>query len=336
MGRRTDINEGQRVAEDAAEWLVRLDSDDCSADEFEAFERWRGADPLHAVAYRQAETLWRDSKAVIRDSLALSEVARQALQRSPERRAARHWRWPAVSLAVAAAAAVVAVLLYWSQPPQAAPVGTRYATAAGEQRSIVLADGSALTLDTQTMLVERYSPSQRRIDLEQGQAQFEVQGDPGRPFVVHAGNGTITAIGTRFQVRLADAGASITLLKGVVHVAARAADGSERVDALQAGQRVRLDADGRLGDVELADLKAAEGWMEGKLYVSNWRLRDFVAELNRYSTMQLRIGDPALEDIRISGVFQTHNRDNLQRLLAQGWDIRSRQVAPDEILLTRQ
>lgn len=335
MGRRTDIHEGQRAAEEAAEWLVRLDGDDCSASELEAFERWRSADPLRAVAYRQARTMWRDSSAVIRDSLALSEAARQALRHSPERRAPRRWLWPAASLATAAAVAVAAVL-YWPKPPPAPPVGTRYATAAGEQRNVALADGSALTLDTQTVVVERYSPHERRVDLRQGQAQFEVQGDPARPFVVHAGNGTVTAIGTRFQVRVADAVATVTLLKGVVHVAARAADGSARVDALQAGQRIRFDAQGRLGEVELADLKAVEGWTQGKLYVDDWPLRDFVAELNRYSTTRLRIDDPGLEDVRISGVFQTRNRDNLERLLSQGWGIRSRQVAPDEIVLTRQ
>lgn len=338
MRREMDIDAGQRAAEAAADWLVRLDSDACSAAELEAFERWRAADPLNAIAYRQAQAMWRDSSTVIRDSLALSEAATLALRDtsggdSPRRR----WR-PLASLAAAATLAVIAVaaMLLWPWlSPQAPPVGTRHATAAGEQRNVTLADGSTLTLDTQTVVVERYSPRERRVDLLHGQAQFEVQGNRERPFVVHAGNGTVTAIGTRFQVRVADAGAAITLLEGVVHVAARAADGSPRIDALQAGQRIRFDGDGRLGEIERADQRAVEGWMEGKLYVDDWTLREFVAELNRYSTTQLRIDDRGLQDVRLSGVFQTRNRDNLERLLEQGWGIRSRQLAQNEILLTR-
>lgn len=328
------MDEGQRVAEEAAGWIARLDSQDCTQAEREAFERWRDADPLHAIAYRHAQDMWRDSSAVIRNSMALSQAARHALQDSPDR-SARRWWLPAASLAAVAVIAL-AGFLYWPFVSEIPPVGTQYATAAGDQRSITLADGSTLTLDTKTVLVERYTRGKRRVDLLQGRAQFEVQGDPSRPFVVHAPGGTVTAIGTRFQVRLADTGATVTLLKGKVNVAAHPVGGQERVASLQQGQRLHFDADGTLGDVQIADLKATQGWTEGKLYVDNWRLQDFVVELNRYGGTQLRIDDPALRDVRISGVFQTRNRDNLTRLLAQGWGIQSRQEAPGEVLLTRQ
>ncbi len=334
MGREQDIDVGLQVAEEAAGWIARLDSQGCTRAEREAFERWRAADPVHAVAYRQAQAMWRDSSAVIRDSMALSEAARHALHH-PERSVVRRW-WLPVGAFAAAAVVALATFLYWPFAPKEPPAGTQYATAVGDQRSIALADGSTLMLDTQTVLVERYNPRERRVDLLQGQAQFEVRGDAARPFVVHARGGTVTAIGTRFQVRVADAGATVTLLEGEVHVAASLSNGPKRVASLQPGQTLRFDADGTLGSVQIADLRAMQGWMEGKLYVDNWRLQDFVAELNRYSDTQLRIDDPELREVRISGVFQTRNRDNLGRLLAQGWGIQSRGVAPEEILLTRQ
>lgn len=335
MGVQPDTDADLLAAEQAAEWLVRLDSQDCTEAERAAFERWRAADPMHAIAYRQAQAMWRDSNAVIRNSMALSRAARHALHDPPERSSSRRW-WLAASSFAAAAAVVLAVFLYWPSAPTEPPTGTRYATLAGEQRDVALDDGSRLTLDTQTVLVERYSPDERRVDLQQGQAQFEVQGNPSRPFVVHARGGTVTAIGTRFQIRVADVGTTVTLLKGHVRVAARQAGGTEQAASLQAGQSLRIGADGTLGDVQAVDQRAAQGWLEGKLYVDNWRLQDFVSELNRYSDTQLRIDDPALREVRISGVFQTRNRDNLQRLLAQGWDIQSRQVASGEILLTRR
>jgi transmembrane sensor len=335
MSREPDIDEGQRVAEEAAEWLVRLDARECSATELEDFERWRSADPMHAVAYRQAQAMWRDSNASIRNSMALSDAARRALREPPERRVAHRW-WLAAGAAVAAAIVIVA-FLHWPFTSAEPPAGTRYATTVGEQRDVTLSDGSRLTLDTQTVLVERYSPRVRQIDLLQGRAQFQVHSNPSRPFVVHVGDGTVTAVGTRFQVRVAGTGATgVTLLKGEVRVAARERDGVERAVSLQAGQSLRIGADGTLGDVQAADLRVAQGWTEGELYVDNWRLQDFITEFNRYSNVQFRIDDPALRNVRISGVFQTRNRDRLEQLLAQGWDIRSRQVASNEILLTRQ
>ena len=333
MGKEHDIDVDQHAAEEAAQWIARLDNDDCAAAERKDFERWRAATPLNALAYHRAEEMWRDSSAVIRHSMALSEAAKHALHFSPKPGAPRRWWLPAAALAAAAAVVVLLVVPFTAQEP---PAGMQYATAAGDQRSIALADGSNLTLDTQTVLVERYTPDERRVDLLQGQAQFEVQGNPARPFVVHTLGGTITAIGTRFQVRVADVGTTVTLLEGEVHVAARAANGLQRVASLQPGQMLRFNADGTLGSVHNADLRAVQGWMEGKLYVDNWRLQDFVSELNRYSDIQIRIDEPALGEERISGVFQTHNRDKLDRLLAQGWGIQSRHVSANEILLTRQ
>src|SRR3546814_18095700 len=128
--------------------------------------------------------MWHDSHAVIRNSMALSRAARHALHDAPGR-SSRHW-WVTAASVATAAVIVLAVFLYWPFVPAEPPPGTRYTTLAGEQRTIELDDGSRLTLDTQTVLVERYSPRERRVDMPQRQAQFELQGDPARPFVLHA------------------------------------------------------------------------------------------------------------------------------------------------------
>lgn len=336
MGRYTGVGSSQRAAEQAARWLVRLDGGECSAAELEAFERWMGGDPLNAAEYRQAQATWSQSGAVIRGSAVLARASRQAMRDAVVGASqARHHSVGWLSVAATFAIGVGAVIFHASTR-QTAPAGTRYSTTAGEQRDIVLFDGSLLTLDTQTMLVERYGIKERRVDLLHGQVQFEVKGDRDRPFVVHASGGTVTATGTRFQVRVGATEGTVTLLEGVVHVAARDAHGLRRVDALVPGQRVRLDSAGRMGDVEPADLKVADGWPQGKLYVDNWTLQDFVAEVNRYSAVKFRIDDPLVGEVRLSGVFQTREQEALERVLDQGWGIRSRRVADNEILLTRR
>ena len=66
------------------------------------------------------------------------------------------------------------------------------------------------------------------------------------------------------------------------------------------------------------------------------RLSDVFGKLTRKGALREGDVDAALREVRISGVFQTRNRENIGRLLAQGWGIESREIAPDEILLTRQ
>ena len=95
---------------------------------------------------------------------------------------------------------------------------TRYVTAIGEQRTIQLDDGSRIILDTSSEVAVRLTGNRRSVTLTAGQAMFDVQGDPARPFVVAAGDTKVTAIGTRFDVRRSGAGARVILVDGRVDV----------------------------------------------------------------------------------------------------------------------
>jgi len=321
------------VPAQAAHWFARMLDPDCSARERAAFERWHAADLAHAAAYQAMQGVWERSNEVVQNDHDIAAAARRAFKfRSPQ--AARRRGW--LPWAVAAGLSMVAILVigrFWSTALPLA--GTQYATAIGEQRTIALADDSVLVLDTGTVLVERYSLHERRVELQQGQAEFQVQGDPRRPFVVHAPGGTITAVGTRFQVRVDHNGGSITLLEGQVRIDANQGHGTPAI-LLKPGERVRYSGDGRFGAVEPANLRLAHGWTEGRLLVDDWSLHDLVTEINRYSEVQLRIGDPTLGTVKIRGAFRTHDRGNLAKALEQGWDIRALQVSEREILLTRR
>lgn len=332
MGREHDSGPGATASEQAADWFLRLQEPDCTAGERAAFERWR-ADPVHAEAYRQVQALWRDAAQLARADPGLHALAQRAL--SPRADARAWWRRPSLAAAAAVALALVAGG-YWLGVHAPATGGVQHATLVGEQRSVTLEDRSTLVLDTQTVLVERYSARERRIDLQRGQAQFQVQGNPERPFVVHAGGGTVTAIGTRFQVRVDERHTTVTLLEGRVQVATRPASGPARSMSLQAGQALRFSADGMSAGPMPADLKAVEGWTEGKLVVDQWRLQDLISEINRYSDTRLRIDDADLRELPVSGTFYTRDRAGLARMLEAGWDIRSRPVSDQDILLTRE
>src|SRR5690606_33638330 len=88
----------------------------------------------------------------------------------------------------------------------------------GERRTETLPDGTEVVLNTDSALEMRYSKGRRYIEVKQGEAQFEVAHDASRPFVVSIGEDTVTALGTRFQVRREQGSAIVTLLEGSVEV----------------------------------------------------------------------------------------------------------------------
>ncbi|GFZ88153.1 FecR family protein [Dyella caseinilytica] len=318
--------------DEAEHWFVRLLEPDCPAEQREAFERWRAADPEHAAAYREIQLLWKQSEDAIKDP-AVMAAAKRALQPEPQVRARKRWFVPALAAGFAALLLAVALPRWLGAP--ADPAGTAYATVAGQEQTVTLADGSSILLDTDTKVVVRYSERTRRVDLLRGQAQFSVQGNHAWPFVVHAGAGTVTAVGTQFQVRLDDEVTDVALLKGKLAIAAQAPNGGTQDASLVGGQGLSYDANGQITPIHAVDMQQAHGWTSGQLFVHNWRLADLIAEMNRYSNTKLQLGDASLANIRVSGVFRTSDQQTLLLLLQQGWSIRAQRINGTQIQLLR-
>lgn len=318
----------------ARQWLARLHAHDCTEGERAAFARWREADPANAAAYEAAHDIWQRSAAIRHHDDAFAAALRQARRMPPQRSRLRTWL-PSLA-AAATVVAVIATLFMYFAPENVPPV--RYATALGEQRSVALEDGSELLLDTGTEVQVQYGRRERRLMLTRGQAEFQVQRDSTRPFVVHAVDGTITATGTRFQVRVDQGrGTAVTLLEGQVIVAAQPPRGGTGISTtLAPGERIAIEPSGRLGPRQTlpkADLARLHGWTEGQLVVRDWPLEEVVAEFNRYSGIRLELGDPALNGLPISGRFRTADPQTFAQSLEYGWPIRVERPAQDRIVL---
>lgn len=319
----------------ARQWLARLHAHDCSVAERDAFQRWRDADPAHAAAYDAVHELWQRSAHVRHHDDAFAAALREARRMPPRTRGLRDWT-PQLA-AAAVVLAVVGLLAYLVLPTAPPPV--HYATALGEQRTIALEDGSQLVLDTGTEVQVRYGRRQRDLTLNSGQAEFQVQRDSSRPFVVHAPGGTVTATGTRFQVRVEPALDTVTLLEGQVVVAAQPAQGESITATLTPGERIAIEPGGQLTartTLPEDDLARLRGWTQGQLVVRDWPLENVVAELNRYSSIHLELADPSLRDLPISGRFKTGDPQTFARSLAYGLPIRVEHPAPNRIVLRHE
>lgn len=284
----TSTTPSQRHLKQATTWFVALQSAQVSPEQRRQFERWLAASPAHRQAFSEVEQVWGNLDALKSGDLPELEQARAA--RPPR------WRHGRPLLSGLLLAAVLGSA--WQE--FSAPTAT-YRTGIGERREIALADGSRLQLNTATRLRVRISRLRREIDLEQGEAVFDVAHERWRPFRVHAGKLHISDIGTLFNVRHLDAGGtSVSVLAGEVEVRVGR---SWLGEILSAGFGRRLDADGRWHGPEKVDAEPVLAWTRGQLVFDHTPLADVAKELERYHNLHFVLADASLGQQTLSGRF---------------------------------
>jgi transmembrane sensor len=278
--------------EQAAAWVVRLHADPCDGD-LDRFELWRSQSPDHEAAYEHALATWVNFGEHAAAGKVLA-MRRDALARA--RQVKRRWR-PQLIAAAVLALVFAPLLMWWGMR---APPALEYQTAQGEQRVIVLSDGSRMSLDARTRVTVLYTDDARSIQLLDGRANFEVAKDVTRPLRVKAGPRTVTAVGTVFTVERETQSVVVTLLEGIVAVTTRERE-PKPIELAPLQELVITDS----GSVSLhpVDRDEALAWREGKLIFEDEPLRRVVARMNDYVTTPLVVEGKAAE-LRISGVFK--------------------------------
>lgn len=205
----------------------------------------------------------------------------------------------------------VSLLLFWRS-------GEAYDTQLGEQLTVALQDGTRMTLNTATRVQVKFSPAQRKVALDGGEALFEVAKDSHRPFIVQVGGTEVVAKGTAFAVRFTptarDGDAlAVTLVEGKVDV--RGVSAGAQPLSMVAGDRVRLGhagqaaAPGKPRETVTVDRPAMDqvlAWRRGEVVFDDAPLAQALAEMNRYSRTQVGLADGAeLARLRVGGTFRT-------------------------------
>ncbi|UHQ22001.1 FecR domain-containing protein [Lysobacter sp. 5GHs7-4] len=318
----------------AEAWVARLNAPDSDGQDREAFERWLSASPANTRDYREVERIHQLSAELGDDEL-LRAAARVARRDSAASRHRVH-PWLAPGAAIAATLAVAIGVAAWMQRPAPAQID-RYVTAIGEQRTIALSDGTTLLLDTHSAVTTRFDRDSRTVEVARGRVQFAVGRDSGqrsgpRPFLVKAGDGTIRDIGTTFQVSRDGSAVDVGLIEGEVEVAVGAGQ-TRATSTLAPGEQVRIEGGGTLAPKRPLDLTVAQAWPRGDLIFKNRRLDQLLDEMNRYSKTQLRLEQPSLGALKVSGVFHIDDQEALLAALQRGWSLQARKVGEHEILL---
>lgn len=297
----------EAARERAVFWRVRLASESATEDDWLAFETWLAADPAHRSAYELVEQVWDELDAAPGSARSNLLVRRPR----PHRRAVLTG---AVAASVAAAAAVGAGL--WRLQPNTQV----FDTAPGEQGRVTLADGTRITINGGSHLTATLGRRERRVVMADAEAVFDVARDPGRPFLIEAGEREIRVVGTEFNVLHHRGRLAVAVRRGVVEVRPKAAP--EAAGTRLVRGQVLIHRRGQAGDhIAPVDPDAALAWTTGRLVFQNERLVEVAAALDRYGTQPILV-EPDARDLRVTAVLEIGSQDAMLGSLAQFMPVR--------------
>jgi len=326
----------QAIEAEAARLYLKARTDDL-AEDWNAAYAWVALDPAHGFAFAKAEAGWElaerlnELPAAQQDNVVsplvatpknvVSTDARQGLKGALFDR-----RKLLVGLSTAAAAIGVASTVALRL------TGTvdHYRTALGETRTVQLADGSKIHLNTNSSVEVALRDDIRSISLLKGEAQFDVAHDAKRPFIVNADGTLVRAVGTMFNVRLRPDVTELTVIEGIVAVR----NGDSAVRRIESGRSAAVRSGSiAVTHLEPAKIKQRVAWQEGMVEFEGDTLAQAVEEFNRYRPNPLVIGDPAIASLRVGGAFRLDRSQDFVDALESGFGIRAVPGSDNSIIL---
>jgi len=343
------LTSAQDIEQQAADWLVRLDSDrPLSQDELQQLKSWMQTSPAHREQLQRLTKYWHRANQLAELSFPLPGSPRPdgltANMRYQFRQLFTSARQATVTLsAVFTLCMAVAIGLLINSGDSSSVSGNGiYQTRIGEQNTITLSDGSVIQLNTNSRLQVNYVDQLRQVVLMAGEAHFDVAKEPDRPFLVKAGEGMVQAVGTAFSVRLNPEALRVTVTEGKValissatELAATPSSQSQPQPAPQQqtrgylvqGQSVDFkpaQQDGlgsQVHQLQPLDLEHELAWRQGLLLFSGESLKDVIEEVNRYTKLDIQIIDSEIADISIGGQFKVGETEAMLKVLETSFGI---------------
>lgn len=312
----------ERLAVAADRWLARLHKDS-SPETVRKFQAWRDRDPAHAAALTEAERNWRQTGQASPIAAARARVADTQPRESHRREIA----WAAVTAAILLGIGGGIALDH--ETHQTAVASPEFAADAAP-RLVHLRDGSTVILDRGSAIAVHYTDAMRAILLTRGRARFSVAHDAAHPFVVTAGDRTVTARGTIFDVAKQPNRVTVTMLDGVVEV--------KRIASHAPGSTLRLTkghvavATGEIVDVQPAPAAPVD-WARGLETLDRLSLGEILARANRQGAKPIILSDPGMSPLHLQGQLSTTDTHALAIQLASALDLDMREE-PNGYVLT--
>lgn len=332
----TDLN-NHRIKQEALDWYLRIHSPSAAVSDFDAFTLWLEANDQHRMVYDRLEDQLMAIEDIVDRQALIAELETSlkplAAFKSDHNvvdasdRFSRR-RFIAGITALAASVAIGFQLMPLSNNP-IKPL--EYMTAKGEQRSITLADGSQVLLNSDSKIRVAFEENARKTELLYGQAKYSIAKDKDRPFTIDTGDRTVRVVGTVFDVLRHNKETRVTVSEGVVEVKPNEHALATAAERLTQGMQLTHHDGALKSTITNVNLNQAMSWQYGQLTYQNAALKDVIADLGRY--FDTRIGlSPALNNSAFSGVLLTNDLEANLALLESSLSIKVKKEA-DRIYL---
>lgn len=286
------------ITDAAAHWCMRLHAADCTGAERQAFQSWHDAHPLHAFEYAAMLEIWD-----VAEHLPRPETSPVLVPFKPRSRLRAY----AVAAAICLVALPLAAFTGWEAGwlPNAYE---RFETT-HDVRVVTLGDGSQVEMNLGTQLVYSNYKDQRRLTLNRGEAFFKVSHDSAHPFILRAGDGRVRVTGTQFNVWKYEDQVRVMLLEGSVKISSDTVHGSVPLTPGMQASYQHGDATPKVRAINTDD--SALAWRQGKLVLDNLALADALPLINRYLSKPVMLADTPTGAIRIGGIYNINEVNNL-------------------------
>jgi transmembrane sensor len=359
----------QSVEDEAATWLILLDADEeLSEQNKAALSQWLRGSPKHAEELKKYNAFWADNSLteLLMPATKLAEQGEAKSQQTHRRHGLKSWQSIGALAAMLVVGLAVVFNAWWGGTGLSATNG-HYSTAVGQQTSITLADGSVIKLNTNSQLKVAYHDTHRNIHLIQGEVHFSVAKDATRPFRVYARNSRVQAVGTAFTVYLKESDVKVYVTEGQVALAGLyepppphtpripdtvqpstdnyAQSQIQRLGTLIAGQGATLKTvKSETGSTSKRTLEVIPAvgdnltqrlaWHDGLLVFSGETLEQMIAEVRRYTTVDIELATPEIRSIEIGGQIRVGDTESMFKALESNFGLQVNRLGYNRVLVT--
>ncbi|OPB10286.1 FecR domain-containing protein [Pseudomonas synxantha] len=291
------MNVSSQVAEQAVHWLLEMQQGALTPRQQAAWQQWLNAHSEHQRAWEQIQQVNQRLRGM---PPPLAHAALNAPRTSSRRQALK------LLLILGAGSAAA-----WSLRQQhiLPPLSADYRSPIGQRRTVQLADGSQLQLNTGSAVDVHFDGRQRLVRLLEGEILLTSRaGDT--PLRVLTGQGLLSSQAARLNVRQFNDHTQLAVLAGQVEVMPNNYSGLPL--SVDAARQVNFTRKG--WDTPRATDANCGAWADGMLVAAHMRLEDFLNELGRYRRGQLNC-DPQVANLLLSGSYPLDNSERILDLL---------------------
>ncbi len=304
----------RQMTRSAARWHSRM-LEPASEREVDKFEQWLGAHPQHARAYADIDAIACASERAPRRHLVTVPVAARLRP-----------AFAVVTVSVLAVAVLLLLNIRANGPAYAAVVNPGAAV-----RTVMLEDGTKVTLDPGAELGVLIGDKKRHIEVRAGRSRIEVRRDSRRPLLVSLPGGDVSSAQGTLDVSVDGATSEVSALTEALTLTPFARNARSSAVRLAGGQTLLLnDPQARPMPTQPAALR----WPDARRQFDEAVLADVLRFANREASVPILVDNTDIGRLKVTGILDLRDTRALARKLAAALNLRVDE-RPDRIILIR-